>query len=171
MRTVTEFPGVVIRQVLLTRTKLVSGGTAEDQLSAAIGEAHKVEGDRLSHLVKTLQIVGEDASHVARVRVFAGEDETKMPKGSVKEGEHFYLVERIQSAAPPKKASASDRDGKGRGKGRGKGKGKREGSDRERSPKKQFAGKPHSAEKSVKASPAVPGVPPVKPLEKPTQSS
>ena len=96
MKTITEFPGVVLRQIIKSKQELISGGTAEDQLATAIGESYKIEGDRLTHLMKAVSLVGENSERVSRVRVFAqqeGADESKLPKGIVEEGEHLYLVE------------------------------------------------------------------------------
>lgn len=123
MRTVTEFPGVVLRHALKSKNELAAAGTAEDQLAAGVGTAFKVEGDRLNHLMKALTLVAEKIDAIARVRVFqaAEEQEATLPKGCIKDGEFHYLVEYI---AMPVKAESRDRDSKGRGRGGRDGKGR-----------------------------------------------
>jgi hypothetical protein len=131
MRTVTEFLGVWLRQVLKTKNDLVTAGTTDTAeapaLTTAMGEALKIEGDRLTHLMKALTHIADRSDSVSRVRVFQGEDETKMPKGAVKDGDHYYLVEFTILAQPKQQERRDDRGGKG-GKG---GKGGRGGNDRD----------------------------------------
>ncbi len=134
MRTVTEFPGVVLRQVIGARSTIVAAGTtADEEIQAKLGEQFKVDGERLTHLLKAVSLTTEKADSIARVRVFAGEDETKMPKGVHKEGEFYYLVEFVPVPVKAEKHDRSkDRDGKGKGKHGGKkgGRGGRDGNDR-----------------------------------------
>ena len=126
MRTLTEFPGVILRLVSKTKATLAASGTAEDQIATEVGTAHKIEGDRLNHMMKALSLIGEKLEKVARVRVLSGEDATKMPQGSVKEGEVFFHIEYLPEA---KKAHSGGKDKGGRfGKdGKKGGKGKRDG--------------------------------------------
>ena len=123
MKTVTEFPGVVIRQVLKTKQDLLSNGTTEELLGEGLGQAYKVEGDRLKHLMKAIELSAPQIEHLARVRVFAAEAEAPTPQGAVKDGEHFYMVEVTSFAKPDRGGrDRNDRDPKGRG-GRDKGRG------------------------------------------------
>ncbi len=118
MKTVTEFPGVVLRQIDQKKKDLLSSGTTEEQLPEALTAAFKIEGDRLMHLMRALTQSGERLPRVSRVRVFSIEDETKAPQGAQKEGDHFYLIEQIN--APEKKPSRDDDRKGGRDKKGGK---------------------------------------------------
>ena len=126
MRTLTEFPGVILRLVSKTKTTLAASGTSEEQITTEVGTAHKIEGDRLTHLMKALSLIGEKLEKVARVRVLSGEDATKMPQGSVKEGEVFFHIEylpEVKKASGGKDKGHFGKDGKKGGKGKRGGKG------------------------------------------------
>src|SRR5262249_17839972 len=90
LRTVTEFSGLAIRQAAEAKAKLVAEGVAAEQLGEKLGEAVGVTGDRLARLVEAVEAVGDRAPRARLVRVFGGESE---PRGAVKVGEHFFVVD------------------------------------------------------------------------------
>src|SRR5438309_4845628 len=114
LRTVTEFSSLLIRQASEAKAKLVGEGIAAEQLGEKIGEAIGVVGDRLARLVEAVEAVGERATRVRLVRVFGGESE---PRGGVKVGEHFYVVDLQPDAGGGGRRDA--RGGGGRGGDRG----------------------------------------------------
>ncbi|HEX8953184.1 MAG TPA: hypothetical protein VF945_15120, partial [Polyangia bacterium] len=113
LRTVTEFSSLTIRQASEAKAKLVGEGVAAEQLGEKLGEAIGVTGDRLARLIEAVEAVGDRAARVRLVRVFGGESE---PRGGVKVGEHYYVVDLQPDAA-----------GGGRREGRGGGRGERGG--------------------------------------------
>ncbi|MCA1665275.1 MAG: hypothetical protein LC659_13600, partial [Myxococcales bacterium] len=115
LRTVTEFSSLLIRQASDAKTKLVGEGVTPEQLGEKIGEAIGVVGDRLARLVEAVEAVGERATRVRLVRVFGGESE---PRGGVKVGEHFYVVD-LQPDAGGGGGRRDARGGGGRGGDRG----------------------------------------------------
>ena len=109
LRTVTEFSSLTIRQATEAKAKLVGEGVAPEQLGEKLGEAVGVTGDRLARLVEAVEAVGDRAARVRLVRVFGGEAE---PRGGVKVGEHYYVVD-----LQPDAGGGGRRDARGGGRG------------------------------------------------------
>ena len=102
MKTLTEFPGMNLKSSAKTRQELISGGKSPDELSPAMGEALKIEGNKLTFLLTSLEIVGTQLENLKRVVVFALNEGEKAPEGVIQKGEHFYLVEYYSSLSPAK---------------------------------------------------------------------
>lgn len=103
-----------------TCQELIAGGKTPEELPQALGEALKVEGDRLSFLINALEILGTKLEDLKRMVVYGLLEGEKPPGHLTQKGEHYYLVEYYPSLN--KKAPAKDEPRKG-----GKEKGKRGG--------------------------------------------
>ena len=121
MKTLTEFFGMNLKQAAQTRKELIDSGKTPEELPAALGEALKLEGDRLNHLIHALDAVGTRLQDLKRVVVFSAQEGEKAPQKATQKGEHYYLVEYYPSLEKPKAQPKSfDRFGKGDKKGRKK---------------------------------------------------
>ncbi|MEO5968815.1 MAG: hypothetical protein ABIQ95_02720 [Bdellovibrionia bacterium] len=125
MKTITEFPGMSLKNAAKAKQDLITSGKTPEELPAALGETLKVEGTRLEFLVAVLDIVGTKLNDLKRAIVYAPNEGEKAPLGLLQKGEHFYLVEYFPSLAKPGQPSQSadhrHKDGKGDGKKRGRG--------------------------------------------------
>lgn len=157
MKTITEFHGFQIKNALKTREELTAAGKTAEELPAAMGEALKMEGDKLKYFLGALDTVGNKAEGLKRVVVLTLAESEKAPSGAKKVDEHYLVVEYFPQAGADKKARFQGRDddrrgGKGKGKGRGKGRrGDREGG-RGRGPRRD-EGAPEGAEASAGGAP------------------
>ncbi len=125
MKTLTEFPGINLKNAARIHKDLAASGKTPEELTPALGESLKLEGDRLQFLVHSLEIVGTRLEDLKRVVVYAPVQEgEKTPTGVVQKGDHFYLVEYYPSLAKkdPERGGKDHRShqpGKGKKKPRG----------------------------------------------------
>lgn len=128
MKTLTEFNAIHIKNAAKTRTELTAAGKTAEELPAAMSEALKLEGDKITMMVNALETVGTKVNDLKRVIVFTITEGEKISlHGAVQKGEHYYAVEYY----PPIAGKGGDRGGRpgrdsrdagGRGGDRGKGK-------------------------------------------------
>lgn len=128
MKTITEFNGFSLSNALKKQQELTAAGKTPEELGAAMGEELKMEGDKLKHLLASLDAVKSKTDGVKRVLVMTLAENEKAPAGALKVEETYYVVEHFPSAQKAKPAHADDRGGRG-GKGGKGGKGGRGGRD------------------------------------------
>ena len=125
MKTLTEFPSATIKNATKIRQELITSGKTPEELPAALGEALKLEGDKLNRLMNALEATGSHhLNDLKRVVVYLPAEVEKAPEGTVQKGEHLYLVEYYTVPAQKIPETKSPRDRGNRGKGdqnRGKG--------------------------------------------------
>lgn len=125
MKTITEFSGIFLNNAIRSADELTAAGKTAEELPVALGEALKVEGDRLKLLVHAVG-VARGRARLKRVIVLTLGETEKAPSGAQKIEENHFLPEFYP--APP---SAQGRDHRNddqgrRGKGRDrKGRGRR----------------------------------------------
>ena len=118
MKTLTEFFGMNLKQAAQTRKELMDSGKTPEELTPALGEALKLEGERLNHLIQALEAVGTRLQDLKRVVVYALNEGEKAPQKAVQKGDHYYLVEYYPSLEKPKSQASSGRFDKDDKKGR-----------------------------------------------------
>ncbi len=134
MKTLTEFPSPTIKNALKTQQELLAAGKTPEELPAAMGEALKLEGDKLTFLLSALEEVKTRTDSLKRVIVSQLNEGETVPSTSKLIGEKVYTVEFYPAAnkAPQKRADEGrgPRDGKRGGKRGEKRGGGRGGDDR-----------------------------------------
>lgn len=134
MKTLTEFDGFSLRNAMTKKQELLASGKTPEELPQAMGEALKVEGDRLSFLLAALAVIEGRSDNLKRVVVYSVDEGKAAPKGTVeKDGKHF-LAEYFfvpQAKKEQRRDGRRPRDGKGRGKKRGGRDGRNRGPRRE----------------------------------------
>jgi len=163
MKTLTEFPGLNLKTAVKTRQDLIGAGKSAEELPQAMGEALKLEGDRLGFLLSALEMIGTKLNDLKRVVVFSLGEGEKAPLGSIQKGEQSYLIEYYPSLAPKGGSNRDfmggkpdgDKKGKGKhGKGRGgkrddRGRGaelSKDGNPRQERPARPSNRRPHPAQ-------------------------
>ncbi len=126
MKTITEFPGMNLKNAAKTRQDLMTSGKTLEELPQALGEALKLEGNKLTCLMDSLEIIDTKFEDLKRVVVFTLNEGEKAPQGLTQKGDHYFLVEYYPSLTPKKptqdeqKGRSGKRDRKGkRGRNRG----------------------------------------------------
>ena len=134
MKTITEFPALNLKNAAKIRAELTASGKTAEELPAALGEALKLEGDKLTFMVAALDLIGTRHDDLKRVIVSVPREGEKPPTDAKQVGEHFYSVEfhpSLNKPAPQAREGGRDdrrggRDGKRGGRGGG-GRGGRDG--------------------------------------------
>lgn len=129
------------------------------QLMEFAKENHKIEGDKWTWMEGALAVVGGKTDRLKRVMVIQVQEKEVAPKGYVKSGDFYYLVEYYSAPAGQSRGNRDDRganggrdggrggrggrDGKGGKGGRG-GRGRPQG-DRPQGDRPAFGGRPAAA--------------------------
>ena len=99
MKSITEFAQPVLLKVLAAKTALANEGKTPEEISAALGETFKLEGDKLKYIQAAAElVVGKPTFRRVLVTSFA-EGETAPAKYQKIEDTH-YLVEVLELAKP-----------------------------------------------------------------------
>lgn len=98
MKSVTEFWSVNLNKGLKAKADLVAGGKTPEEIQAALGEAFKMEGDKLKHFINAMEVATQNPEKLAKVLVVTvAEGETAPPK-AVKIEETHYIPEFMAEA-------------------------------------------------------------------------
>ncbi len=154
MKSITEFQNFTLSKALKTKAALTAEGKSPEEISAGLGEAFKLEGDKLKHFVNALEVAATAGESLKRVMVISlAEGETVPPKAT-KVDEFHYVTEMLVET---KYVPAAKTDSKG-GRGGGGGKGRSAGGPKESpwgmSPEQKAAKKNASLAAKAAAKPA-----------------
>lgn len=184
MRTLTEFAAPTLKNAARIRQELVAAGKTPEELPAAMGEALKLEGDKLTMILQAVELVGDKVADLKRVVVGALAEGERAPSGAQeKEGKQFVAEYYPPVAGKGGKPSREDRKG-GRGergdrkKGRRHGRGREGGGDHPRGEKREAregrggsgGGKPQRAPRPERPAGPIP-LPKPRPPVNPPQAS
>jgi hypothetical protein len=156
MKTLTEFDGFSIQRALNTKKELLAAGKTAEELPAAMGEALKLEGDKLTYFLNALELAETKPDGLKRVVVYAIEEGKSAPQGSVLKGDKHFRLEHFYTHQP--KPARPERDARGGGKGKKDGDRKKRGGrggGGGRRPDQSAGGKP--GEPLVAGAPVKPG--------------
>jgi hypothetical protein len=124
MKTVTEFPGVNLKNAIKLKQDLIAGGKTAEELPQAMGESLKLEGERLDSLLTALEMVEKKSQDLKRVVVYTLAEGEKAPTQLLQKGDRYYLAEyypSLEKKHPPKDFKGDPgKKGKRRGGRRGK---------------------------------------------------
>ena len=122
MKSVTEFWSFALMPGMQTKAALVAEGKTPEEIQAAIGEKHKLEGDKLKHFINAMEVAAANMENLSRVLVVSLNEGENPPPKSTKIEEHHYIPDFKVAPKPVvnKKMMAEER---GRDKKGGKGKG------------------------------------------------
>jgi hypothetical protein len=123
MKTLTEFSGFVLKDVLAKKTAWLAEGKSDEEVQTAINEQLKLDETKVSFYKNAIDMTSSRLDRVKRVVVAVRATETeKVPEAFTEREGHFYLIEFFPQAgaAPALRDSNRDfgRDSRGRG-GRG----------------------------------------------------
>jgi hypothetical protein len=125
MKTITEFQVTTLKNAAKTKQEVVAEGKTPEELTAALGEALKLEGDKLTFILNALELVQSKDRDLKRVVVFTLAEPEVAPKGAIQKGEHYYSVDYFPPLPGQERSRApQDRDGGKRDGKRGDRKGK-----------------------------------------------
>jgi len=121
MKSITEFQPTTLQKVLAAKNTLTAEGKTAEEISAAIGETFKYEGDKIKYALAAAELA-KDQKSIRRVLV-ATFAEGEKPAPQYQQVEDTYYKVETFNAAPVARAEKVDP----RNARRGGGGGKREG--------------------------------------------
>lgn len=152
MKTITEFAGATLKNALKTKQELTTAGKTPEELPAAMGEALKLEGDKLTILLSAIEVVEKKTNDLKRVVVWSLQEGEKAPKGTEQKGDHYFAIEFF----PPLPGQARPGQKKHGGRG-GKGDDRKKGKRRGRGPRRDERGQGEGAQAAGAAGEGKPG--------------
>lgn len=114
MKSITQFPSHLLTRGIEAKAALLAEGKTPEEIQTSLGEAFKLEGDRLKHFFNSLDFAAQNAGLLRMMVMTLAEGEKVPPKSIAIEG-HHYVAEFLVLAQPQQPG----RDGKG-GHGRGR---------------------------------------------------
>ena len=117
MKTITEFSGFVLKDVVAKKAALLTEGKTEEEAQAAINEQLKLDETKSSLYKNVVDMTSSRMDRVKRVVVAVRATETeKVPESYMEREGHFYLIEYFPDAnsrAPSRSSYSDDRGGRG----------------------------------------------------------
>lgn len=95
MKTLTEFASHTLKNAAKIRADLTAAGKTPEELPAAMGEALKLEGDRLTRMLAAIETVDGRPGDLKRVLVMQLNEGEKAPEGAVQKGDLWYVPENL----------------------------------------------------------------------------
>ncbi len=122
MKSITEFSQPTLQKFLAAKATLTAEGKTAEEITTAIGETFKMEGDKLKFIFAAADLVVEQKTF-RRVLVASIAEGEAAPAKYTKVEDNYYLVETMDMFKPMAAAAAPAGKGFGRGGGqRGGGK-------------------------------------------------
>jgi hypothetical protein len=132
MKAVTEFSNFKLAQGLKAKNELATGGKTPEEIEIGLGEAMKLEGEKLKYFVNALEIATPQMEKLTRVVIMSLNEGEAAPAKATQIDSFVYVPEFL---APPKAPAEKTDGGRGGRGGRGGGGGGKPGGGKGNSPK------------------------------------
>lgn len=149
MKTVTEFAGPTLKNAAKIKQELITAGKTPEELPQAMGEALKLEGDKLNFILNALEVVGTRLDDLKRVVVLSPTEGEKVTGNGVQKGEQYYRPEHYPPLHGKGRGGADKRSPRGdkdhdrkRRKRRGRGSERSENAPNDGRPSREAGGVP-----------------------------
>src|SRR4051812_14181949 len=126
MKTITEFAVQTLSNAAKVHGELVTAGKTPEEMPAALTEALKLEGEKLSLLLMAVEAIGNKVGDLKRVVVGSLAENEKAPSGAIEKEGKVFVCEYYRPIGGGKAGRDDRRDGRG-GKGDRKGRGGKRG--------------------------------------------
>lgn len=103
MKSVTEFFTHKLVKGIESKTALEAEGKTPEEIQASIGEAFKLEGDKLKHFLNSMTVATEHMENLARIQVISLNEDEAAPAKSIKIEDHHYIPDFRNLKPPPAK--------------------------------------------------------------------
>lgn len=128
MKTITEFAGPTLKSAAKVKQDLVTAGKTPEELPQALGDALKIEGEKLGFILNALEVVGARMDNLKRVVILVPTEGEKITASGVQKGDQYYRSEYYPPVQDKSREAPAERGERGRGgKDRDKKRGKRRG--------------------------------------------
>lgn len=117
MKSISEFPIFSLQKISTAKNQLIADGKTPEEISQAIGETFKFEGDKLRYALAASDLI-KDKTAVRRVLVVGFAEGETVPAKAVKVEEDYFLVDVIETRAAPEASAQAGRGGFKKGGGK-----------------------------------------------------
>ncbi|MES2803553.1 MAG: hypothetical protein V4654_13750 [Bdellovibrionota bacterium] len=97
MKSITEFQPTILQKVLAAKNTLTAEGKTAEEISAAIGETFKYEGDKIKYALAAADLA-KDKTSIRRVLVASFAEGEKPAPNYTQVEDTYYMVETFNSA-------------------------------------------------------------------------
>ncbi len=111
MKSITEFPHSTLQKVLAAKASLATEGKTPEEITTAMGETLKLEGDKLKFALAAADLAAGKTA-VRRVLVASIAEGEAPPAKYQKVEDNYYLVETLEPLKP-KEVAAPSKFGRG----------------------------------------------------------
>lgn len=119
MKLVTEFISFTLVKGLKAKAALAAEGKTPEEIQTGLGEAFKLEGDKLKHFTIALDVAGQNTENLKRVLVVTLAEGEAAPQKATHVEEHHYVPEFLNLTSHASASQKTEAKGKGRQGGRG----------------------------------------------------
>lgn len=116
MKSVTEFFSHKLVKGNEAKAALVAEGKSPEEIEQSLGEAFKLEGDKLKFFVNSMKVAEDNAEKLGRILVYKMDEGESVPPKAVLLEEHCYIPEFQKSAMAPVLTKATKDSGQKKGK-------------------------------------------------------
>lgn len=116
MKAVTEFSVFTLNKAIQAKTALAAEGKTPEEIQENLGQNLKLEGEKLTYLIQSLDVATTHAQNLKRVVIVKLNEGEKAPAKAVQVEELHFIPEFFAQAQPANNAAASTKGGRG-GKG------------------------------------------------------
>jgi hypothetical protein len=109
MKSITEFANFTLTKAIKTHADLTAAGKTPEEVTTEMGTTFKMEGDKLKHLINSLEVAGKNSENLKRVLVVSLNEGEAAPQKAVQVEEHHYVPEFLVLSAPKPQAQEGDR--------------------------------------------------------------
>jgi hypothetical protein len=110
MKAVTEFSVFTLNKAILAKNTLTTEGKTTEEVQVSLGETFKLEGDKLTYFMNSIEIAASNPVNLKRVLVLKLNEGETAPAKSTQIEDCCYLAETLILVAP--KAVETKKDGK-----------------------------------------------------------
>jgi hypothetical protein len=96
MKSITEFQPTTLQKVLAAKNSLTAEGKTAEEVSAAIGETFKYEGDKIKYALAAAELA-KDKTSVRRVLVASFAEGEKPAPNYLQVEDTYYMVEMFNA--------------------------------------------------------------------------
>src|SRR3989338_5533215 len=96
MKSISEFQSFTLQKISAAKSQLLTDGKTPEEVSAAIGETFKLEGDKLRYALAAADLI-KDKPTVRRVVIVGFAEGETVGSKYQKVDEDYYLVDMIET--------------------------------------------------------------------------
>jgi hypothetical protein len=118
MKSLTEFQSHKLVKGIETKNALAAAGKSPEEIMQGLGEAFKLEGDKLKYFTNAIEVASQNLEKLARILVLSFSEGETLPPKAVKIEEQHYVPEFQREAGSLQTAKVAVRGAGGNNKGK-----------------------------------------------------